>query len=309
MLHTFYKSLRVVYRIVFNPKPTFLDCEENPECINNIIKDTILSEAPCMICRFGSVELSAVTNYLSIKDERRGRLWRYISGKSLPWWWDSNVKFSMKNNAGFFPNKDTYLERFAQLILHDIPSIDVLGCWNEYESKIEGMLKGKHLIRLRYLEPFWVDNPWTSTLKGKKVLIIHPYKDTILAQYEKRNLIFNNKEIIPDCDLKVLRSVQSIGGNTRYKDWFEALESMEKEIDSIDYDIALLGCGAYGFPLAAHIKNRGKKAIHIGGALQLFFGIKGKRWDSSGLYNQHWTRPFPSDTTPSLNSVEGGCYL
>lgn len=49
---------------------------------------------------------------------------------------------------------------------------------------------------------------------------------------------------------------------------------MKDEIDKQDYDIALIGCGAYGFPLAAHIKRSGKKAIHLGGALQLLFGIK-----------------------------------
>ena len=27
-----------------------------------------------------------------------------------------------------------------------------------------------------------------------------------------------------------------------------------------------LGCGAYGFPLAAHVKRMGKKAIHMGGS-------------------------------------------
>lgn len=47
-------------------------------------------------------------------------------------------------------------------------------------------------------------------------------------------------------------------------------------MDKIDYDICLIGCGAYGFPLAAHAKRKGKKAVHLGGALQLLFGIKGK---------------------------------
>ena len=41
-----------------------------------------------------------------------------------------------------------------------------------------------------------------------------------------------------------------------------------------NFDIALIGCGAYGFPLAAFVKGIGKKAVHIGGPLQLFFGIK-----------------------------------
>ena len=87
----------------------------------------------------------------------------------------------------------------------------------------------------------------------------------------------------------VLKAVQTAGGNqTEFKDWFEALEYMEQEIDKIDYDIVLLGCGAYGFPLAAHCKRMGKQAIHLGGVLQLLFGIKGKRWETVSEYQDQF---------------------
>ena len=77
-----------------------------------------------------------------------------------------------------------------------------------------------------------------------------------------------------------------------------------------DFDICLLGCGAYGFPLAAHVKRLGKKAVHIGGALQLLFGIKGRRWDRefSSIYNDAWVRPEENEKPRNANSVEGGCY-
>ena len=45
------------------------------------------------------------------------------------------------------------------------------------------------------------------------------------------------------------------------------------------FDVAIIGCGAYGMPLAAMLKQAGKQAIHLGGATQLLFGIKGKRWE------------------------------
>ena len=82
------------------------------------------------------------------------------------------------------------------------------------------------------------------------------------------------------------------------------------EIEKHDFDICLLGCGAYGFPLAAHVKRLGKKAVHIGGALQLLFGIKGRRWDRefSSIYNDAWVRPEENEKPRNANSVEGGCY-
>ena len=53
---------------------------------------------------------------------------------------------------------------------------------------------------------------------------------------------------------------------------------MIKEIQMQEFDLCLIGCGAYGLPLAAAVKKMGKQAIHIGGSLQLLFKIKGKCW-------------------------------
>jgi hypothetical protein len=38
-----------------------------------------------------------------------------------------------------------------------------------------------------------------------------------------------------------------------------------KDIDCLEFDVALIGAGAYGLPLAACVKRLGKKAIHMGG--------------------------------------------
>jgi hypothetical protein len=92
---------------------------------------------------------------------------------------------------------------------------------------------------------------------------------------------------------------------------------MKSEINKQDYDVCLIGCGAYGFPLAAHVKRMGKKAIHMGGSLQLLFGIKGKRWENSNynpiynyskLMNEHWVYPGEEEKPQNAASVEGGCY-
>ena len=72
--------------------------------------------------------------------------------------------------------------------------------------------------------------------------------------------------------------------------------------------MALIACGAYGFPLAAHEKRTGRKAIHIGGSLQLLFGIKGKRWDDKGFYNECWVSPSKEERPERFEKVEGGCY-
>lgn len=63
-----------------------------------------------------------------------------------------------------------------------------------------------------------------------------------------------------------------------YAMWFDAPRCKKDEMDKVPYKVCLIGCSAYGFPLSAHAKRQGKQAVHIGGALQLLFRIKGKRW-------------------------------
>ena len=175
-------------------------------------------------------------------------------------------------------------------------------------------MKNTALTRLWSLEPYRFSNPWTKALKGKKVLVIHPFANTIQQQYEKRKQIWGEKEILPEFELQTLKAVQSAAGekDERFVDWFEALDYMKAEIAKRDFDIAIIGCGAYGFPLAAYIKELGKQAIHLGGATQLLFGIKGNRWENdSGVkqyFNEYWVRPSMDETPKNNTSVEGGCY-
>lgn len=170
---------------------------------------------------------------------------------------------------------------------------------------------------MELLNPFFSHIPWTRALEGKKVLVVHPFAETIQKQYLQREFLFENN-ILPKFQLFTVKAVQSIAANnTQFSDWFEALNYMKLQIDKHDYDICLIGCGAYGFSLAAHVKRKGKKAVHLGGSLQLLFGIRGRRWENpdynsqynySKFMNEYWVRPNDSERPNAANKVEGACY-
>ena len=129
----------------------------------------------------------------------------------------------------------------------------------------------------------------------------------------KREYLFENKNILPEFELITVKSVQTIAGEEcEYESWFAALDAMFIECMAYDFDIALVGCGAYGLPLAAKMKEAGKSAIHMGGVLQILFGIKGVRWDdhptASKLYNKYWVRPLDEEKPKGAEIVEDGCY-
>ena len=293
---------------------------ENADEVNLIIKKALESDNPCMIARYGATELLCVTNYLGIKN--KSNFLKYITGKLPEWWWTDIVIKNMCQWSGFFPATPENLTRFSEMMLEDTKQLDVLGCWDQHESLFEDILQGVNRVHLRLLEPFWSDYPWTLSLAGKKVLVVHPFAELIEEQYKHRNDIFPNG-ILPEFHLETVKAVQSLGGDDSYKDWFEALKWMEGQIDEHDYDICIIGCGAYGFPLAAHVKRQGKKAFHIGGALQLLFGIRGARWEDpnygvkewgipygsySNLMNDSWVRPGDLFKSKNADEVEGACY-
>ena len=179
----------------------------------------------------------------------------------------------------------------------------------------------KSLSNISYLldiEPWSNDyKHWSTALSGKKVLVIHPFEESIKSQYLNKDNIFKGTEILPDFKLKTLKAVQTIANekDNRFKNWFDALEYMYSEAMKIEFDIAIIGCGAYGLPLASKIKMSGKQAIHLGGATQLMFGIKGKRWEENEafgyvrkFFNESWIYPNENERPKYANKVENGCY-
>jgi hypothetical protein len=151
-------------------------------------------------------------------------------------------------------------------------------------------------------------------LAGKRVLVISPFAATIEQQYRKRRRLWpTNPEVLPDFDLSVLRSpLSAFLAPPEYPDWFAALDAMKEQMASLKFDAVIVGAGAWSLPLVAYGKQLGAWSIHMGGATQLLFGIKGGRWDNftkvASLYNDDWTRPSTTETPGNVALVEGGCY-
>lgn len=282
------------------------------EAAGELIRKELLAPKASMISRIGIVELNAVMNYKGSLAGRKPSLWNhlgYISGRFHSYGWEAETLRSMPNNAGFFPGTTEALGRFAQRMLADMPLIDILGTCHRQEWFVAPQLKQAVKVPLPDLEPHDHADPWTSVLEGKKVLVVHPYEKTIREQYKKRDLLFKDRRLLPDFELKTVKAVQTIANTpSEFPSWFHALKYMEERVEQTDFDIAILGCGAYGLPLAAHIKRMGKKAVHLGGSTQFMFGIIGKRWEGNPLINGHWVRPALDETPAKAALVEGGCY-
>ncbi|RYE26290.1 MAG: hypothetical protein EOP51_00950 [Sphingobacteriales bacterium] len=272
---------------------------------NDLIAKQLESNEPFLAARLGSVELGLIYNYY------------LYNGKNVEW--DKGCVNNMQRNAGFFPTGNEYLIRYCEEMLKHIEQVDLMGVWyNEGEEEIcqRYCKPDATFCDLVGIEPFYYpENPWSKQLAGKKVLVIHPFDESINYQYKNnRERIFAGQpDMLPEFELKTIRAVQSIGGDGHgFKTWFEAYESMCKQMQQIDFDVVIIGAGAYGMPLGSFAKQMGKQAIHMGGASQLLFGILGKRWadrsDINIYFNQYWKRPYPQETPDTAQAVENACY-
>lgn len=279
----------------------------NVEETSEFIRKKILSGESFMVGRYGGCENDIIASYYLNK-----KLGFPISDKKFNYFC---------NNAGFFPPNEDLIPNFVSLMKKSALQADMLGIWNWFleDYIIETDAPNAHLTRLGSLEPWFATNPWSVALKGKKVLVIHPFTETIKHQYESnREKLFANKNTLPLFHLQVYKSVQSIAGNVpnEYSTWFEALDKMKQDISKLDFDISIIGCGAYGFPLASYVKESlGKQAIHLAGATQLLFGIKGSRWEQGNykdifknIFNEYWIRPSQNETPKKSSSIESACY-
>jgi hypothetical protein len=162
-------------------------------------------------------------------------------------------------------------------------------------------------------------NPWTQALRGKRILIVSAFAESIMEKIPIREKIYDGVDLFPDCTFITIRPPQTQGAyhGVSQDDYFGYhLNQFTKELDTIRdmYDVALVSCGGYGNLVCNYIFDSGKSAIYVGGVLQMYFGILGGRWlqdepDIVRLFlNENWTRPKEHERPAGYKTIENGCY-
>lgn len=275
----------------------------------------LLSATPCAIGKIGTSELLML--------EYRER---YLQ---LPWppaasWRRPTQR--LHNTGGLFPIRRHVFDRFCREYEISLRSMDVLAQW-QHGQDYEGVLERYALSRFApkafrvglYTLIHFLNPPisWLTDLANLRWLVIHPFEKTIRAQLPHLSFLGTFPNSCASAlhqralDTHFLPPPQfSYMVPPLHRDWFHALEEMKKRMENQrdQFDIALIGAGAWSLPLAAHAKAIGKKGIHLGGSLQLLFGIKGGRFEKWGLYNDRWIRPLPEDCPNNFTRMEKGAY-
>lgn len=264
LIDFFRQSFRKVVRI-FVPNYK-INCSET-EAVD-LIKDGINNDAPFLCVRLGCTELQTMAFV------RMSQIWG-LGWLMKPFW--KGVVYSIENSSGVLKSTPSSLCRFTDLYEELFSDIDILSSWHPSERFFDKFFKNKKKIHYADQQPNFITSSWTPALKGKKILVVHPFAESIKSQYEKRLELFDDPEILPEFEtLYTLKAVQSVAGNIPdgFNTWFDALYYMRSEMEKINYDVALIACGAYGFPLAAWAKQKVRRHWCLGEVCSCFLVLK-----------------------------------
>ena len=266
--------------------------------LSNLVINKLKSKDPYWLARLGGSDYGAFIN-LYKKSHRIPKLNKLFDEKRL-------ISIIKQYNGYFDFNEDEkILNKTIEIYIKSSQTADIctLTCFNDLKHQIinktapfQSQLGQEYcpLISYDFIEniyPFL--NSFKSWGKNKKILIISPFKDTIDFQTDPKRL--NNllkNYIFPECEFKTYRTpiTYNIDGfdskyfkevTAPYNNWIELAEKMIDDISKIDFDVAFISAGIYTMFLGDKIKTMlGKKAIYIGGVLNVIFNISGKRYDN-----------------------------
>ena len=228
----------------------------------------------------------------------------------------------LENNAGIYAPTQDSLANYTAALIKSYEHCTAIAEWDGKVFALTG--EGQKFIACktpttpkidaRALEPYYFADNWMAALKGKRILIIHPFSEALSKQAANFSRLFPNQPWFEDCTLQYLAPPMTLAGNHDGKPWEEHLEPFLKKISALpEFDVALVAAGGYGMLISDYIfTNCGRSVMYIGGALQLFFGVIGKRWfdnkDILKLVNDDWIRPPPGARPQNFSKVEKGCY-
>jgi hypothetical protein len=234
---------------------------------------------------------------------------------------------TMKNNAGIHITSQKSLLKYIEIYLNAFKYCETYTDWAPWGAVGGAIAESQQYIQqTHHKKTLWAfvydvyhtifTRPWTHALKGKRVLIISSFIESY-KQKKHAGILSNiyGIDLFPDCELLFLKPPQTQGGNPS-EDFTIELERFVKEIDEIkdQFDVALCSCGGYGNLVCARMFEMGKSSIYVGGVLQMYFGVLGRRWlrersDIVRLFlNNHWSRPQNSEKPRGFKKVEGSCY-
>ena len=282
------------------------ECSQRRPSSMEDIRQMLVEKKPFLAGKIGGAELLALEymdHYLKF-EWPSGWSWRRPASR-------------LHNNAGFFPIQKKNFIRWDWEMRRAVACIDFLCAWqgDSFLKKYENALIQSLAPHSRAIPMAILGRGILPEIASFRWLVVSPFTKTMQKQVTRLKEIYDPEgktsidwdRIVKTCEF-VRCPFQSHLEPSPYDSWEDGLTKLATEVESKEFDVALIGAGAWSLPLGRRIKEMGKSAIHMGGEMQLLFGIKGKRWEYAMIYNSAWVNSDPDETPKDANRVEDGCY-
>lgn len=286
--------------------PTQEEIEGGAAAIKTALSEAFSLKKGCLIGRNGTIEIQVVSGAQGIEQV-------------------------LELHAGVFPSTAASVQQWREEYKKALSAIEeepIVAGWYAPTAPIEKQILSvlcpcaPH-IPLRSLEPYYVEPAlrWTSLLKGKRVAVISSFANTCISQTAKAAEIWGPhwESLLPPATwipIQTGYSPRLAAGRAEWspacRTWQVAIDNCVEKVTEAGVDIALIGCGGLGVPMAARLKELGLPCVVLGGAIQVLFGIMGNRWANhsviSRFWNDAWVWPPEEETPRGAGKIEGGCY-
>ena len=229
-------------------------------------------------------------------------------------------------NAGIFPPSKSTFKIFTSLYIEALVASELIAAWPSglqpsHDRVLNSICPDTPRIGMDVLDIFNcaetidIESIWISHLKGKKVLVIHPFAQSFRNQFDQLKKL-HRLPILPEFDAVFSAPPMTQGFSIKKSTYAEQLSNYLSQLEEItheaSFDFALLAAGAYGLPIANHLKGLGLSSIYVGGTLQLYFGVEGARWakreNLQKFRTQNWLRHPMETPPPGSQFIEGKTY-
>ena len=239
------------------------------------------------------------------------------------WAFERMLKAKVLLTAGLFPADSAFYRRFVARYAENVRALDSVGV------DPRALRASLELLRYHDVEGevvrWWDQEPdhsvpyderrcWLPHLRGRRVLLASPFAQ-LLAERANRETF----EAVwaatgaPWFEPARVEALEFPYGYSR-RTWddfptaLHLLDDIAARLDERDFDLAIIGAGGLGIPIASHVKSTGRVGISLGGHIQPLFGVGGERWrgfadwQEAGIFNHAWIdlpdeyRPEPSET-------------
>lgn len=220
--------------------------------------------------------------------------------------YELSLAYKSLSQSGIFPADAGFYREWGELLADSIRRHDCVGLFPD-----------AHPIQLELLQRLGIDSDvviyldqepdrsspaddarcWLPALEDRRLLIVNPFaallgsranRETFEAVWAK-----TGKGWFDPAGVDALEFAYGTDPATqaRYSTARDLLDEITAEIARRDFDVALIGAGGLGDPIATFVKSLGKVGFCLGGHTQVLFGVLGQRWRD----DPDWQRDYFTD--------------